>query len=254
VTPPDPAKKLQNLLRKLRSGVAEPPRDAALDGCCESSDKLLWQLVYSFLAWESSIARASIAAKRLHGSVVDYNEMRVCLAEELASILGDRYPRGVERAARLKSTLNDLYKREHTVTLAPIAAMSKRDARTYLESLEGMPPYVAARLLLLAFGGHAFPVDSRIHAALLEEQCLPADCQASDASGWLERQFRAGEAAEPYLLVEAWLNDRPLPRAPTKRTAKADQSAEDRARASASRTPRRVGAPDKSKSTKPRKA
>lgn len=216
---PDPAKKLQALLKRLRATYGETIEDAALEGRPPEIDPLLWQLVFSFLSWESSVARAAAVSKRLHAAVVDYNEMRVCLADELATILGERYPRGLERASRLRSALNDLYRREHTVTLATAASLPKREARVYLESLEGAPGYVASRLLLLSLGGHAFPVDERIYLTLLEEEAAPADLSLTDASGWLERQFRAGEAAPAYLVLEAWLNERPAPKPPPGRKA-----------------------------------
>src|SRR5262249_53707688 len=127
--------------------------------------------------------------------------------DELAGIIGDRYPRALERASRLRSTLNEIYRREHAVTLGPAAALPKREARQYLESLEGMPPYVAARMVLLARNGHAFPLHHRLHQALRDEDAVPGDLTTPDASGWLERQFRAGEAAPAYLLIEAWSTD-----------------------------------------------
>lgn len=217
MTAPDPSKKLHALLKKVRAGVEATPVDPAIESCPEAADRLLWQLVFSFLTWEASTARALQAIKRLHASVVDYNEMRVCLSDELAAIIGDRYPRAVERAARLRSALNDLYKREHAVTLAPVSAMGKREARVYLESLEGAPSFVTARLVLLSLGGHAFPLDDRTFASLAEEGAIPADLDLAGASAWLERQFRAGEATEPYLLLEHWMTDRPLPRTPTRK-------------------------------------
>jgi hypothetical protein len=222
VVSPDPSKKLNALLKKLRSTHGEAIADPSLEGCPEGADKLLWQLVFSFLAWEASIARAVPATKRLHGSVVDYNELRVCLNDELVRMVGDRYPRALERVTRLRSTLNDLYRREHAVTLKSLPDMPKREARQQLDSLEGLPPFVSARMLLLSLGGHAFPLDHRIHQALLAEEAAPEDFD--EAAAWLERQFRVGEAAPAYMLIEAWMNDRPLPKAPSrpaKRPAKA---------------------------------
>jgi hypothetical protein len=251
LSPPDPAKKLAALIRKLRAGRAEPPSDTAMEGCPAASDRLLWQLVFSFLAWESSCVKASLAIRRLHTAVVDYNEMRVALADELAGMIGDRYPRVMERSARLRSALNDLYKREHAVCLERISGMAKRDARIYLESLEGTPPFVAARLLLLSLGGHAFPLDTRLQKALLEEGAVPPDLALTDASGWLERQFRAGEAAEAYLLLEEWMNDRPVPKPPKRssRVARQGDPARERSDGAESEA-RKVAVVDKPKTSR----
>lgn len=254
MTSADPAKKLLALLKRIKPAQAEPPADPALEGCGEGCDRPLWQLVFSFLAWESTLTRAVQAGKRLHASVVDYNEMRVCLPNELVTIIGDRYPRALERVARLRSTLNELYKREHAVTLTPVAGMGKREARAYLESLEGMTPFVAARLMLLSFGGHAFPLDERLRQALLENGALPADLSIADAGGWLERQFRAGEALEPYLLLEQWMNDRPLPKAPARKrgpgTERVDEAGRGAAGGGAARKP---AVAEKPKPTRQRK-
>jgi hypothetical protein len=210
------------LLKTLKADYGDLSPDADCEGCAEGSDPLLWRLIYSYMAWESCPAKASVATKRLHASVIDYNEMRVCLTDELVGIIGDRYPRAAERCARLRSTLNELFRREHSVSLAKASMLGKREAREYLDSLEGMPPFVAARMSLVALGGHAFPLDERLYYTLLEEDAIPEDLSLADASAWLERQFRAGEALAPFLLVERWTNDRPAPKQSKKPPARTD--------------------------------
>jgi hypothetical protein len=211
VSPPtDPAKKLHTLVKRLRTDYAEAAK-CPLDCCPDGHDPLLWQLIFSFMCWEATTAKAAPATKKLHCSVIDYNEMRVCLPDELVGMIGDRYPRATERVQRLRATLNELFRREHAVTLHHLPDMPKREARTYLDTLEGLPPFVAARMMLLNFGGHAFPLDERIYLTLLEESAIP-EGDYEELSSWLERTFHAGEALEPYLLLEAWLNERPAPK------------------------------------------
>lgn len=209
---PDPTKKLTALLKKLRSTYGETVADPALEGCPPEGDSLVWSFVFAFMAWEASIARAVVATKRIHQAVVDYNELRVCLNDELVSMIGDRYPRALERATRLRSALNDLYRREHSVSLKRLIDMPKREARQFLDSLDGTPAFISGRMLLLNLGGHAFPLDSRLHQALVTEGAAPPDMD--EAAAWLERTFRVGEAAPAYGLLEAWMNDRPSPKAP----------------------------------------
>lgn len=227
VSAPDPARRFSALLRRLRSefGGAAPP--AANHPGLET---LVAELIASFLAWEAGPARAEGAMRRLLGSVVDTNELRVCLPDELASFIGARYPRAQERMARLKSALNDLYRREHAVTLAPLLSMPKRDARAYLESLEGAPGFVAARVTLLGLEGHAFPVDERLAAALREEQAAPPDVAPDAVASWLERQVHSGEAREAYLVVEAWWRERAArsPRSSPRRPEKGPGPAQKR--------------------------
>jgi hypothetical protein len=189
----------------------------------ETGDPLVWHLVFSFMAWESGTQCAVEATCRLHEAVVDYNELRVCLPHEIASIVGGQYPRTRERAIRLRAALNDIFRRENYVTLAHLPTIGRREARMYLESLEGMPLYVASRLSLLSLDSHAFPLDERLHAALLKEKAIPDDLDVPGAAGWLERHFRAGEAAEAYITVETWMNVQactPGTEAKRKRTSK----------------------------------
>ncbi len=214
---PDHARRLLGLVKRLRAEHGEPvyTPPATPDG----HDPLVVEFVHSFLVWEAGASRADPALRRLLQAVVDYNELRVCLPDELARIIGERYPRAVERAARLRAALNDAYRREHAVTFQPLTVMPKRDARLYLDALDGVPPFVAARMTLLTLGGHAFPVDERILEALKEEHAAPPDLALNGAESWLERQFRSGEAVGAYLLIEGWLHERTARRAAPERSA-----------------------------------
>lgn len=210
MSPPDPARKLAALLKRLNNGSAAPapPADPWMQDRPETGDALVWHLVFSFMAWEAGTHLAVDANRRLHDAVVDYNELRVCLPDEVAAILGPAYPLGRERGLRIRAALSDIYRREHRVTLAHLPHLGKREARQYLDSLEGMHPFVAARLSLLSLDAHAFPLDERLRQALVEEQALPADLDLPAATGWLERHFHAGEAAPAYILLEGWMSTR----------------------------------------------
>lgn len=217
MTAADPTRKLAALLRGLRAAHGELAAEPWLPPPADGHDPLIHQFIYSFLLWEWRAGPAAVALDRLLRTVVDANELRVCLPEEIAAAAGDTTPHAIERASRMRAALNEVYRREHIVTLAPAAALAKRDARAYLESLEGVPAFVAARMVLLALGGHAFPLDDRLHAALDAEQALPPALPLADAAGWLERHFHAGEAAPAYLLMEAWLDALPEPAEPAPR-------------------------------------
>lgn len=201
----DPGANLQALLTRLtRSPVAAAPRpelemspgEAMTDAVCQ-------ELVWAYLVWEAGEKRARAMAGKLCESFVDLNELRVCLPSELAAFFGASYPLAAERADRIRASLNDIYKREHAVTLASLSSVSKRDARTYLESIEGIPPYVASRTLLIGLGGHAFPLDGRLMAVLAREGALPDGGDLHAAGAWLERQVRSGDAAPALHALEA---------------------------------------------------
>ena len=77
---------------------------------------------------------------------------------------GDRTVAGLDRFRRLRAVLRNVYLREHAVTLERLADAGKRDAKKYIDSLDGMVPYVAARVLLLCFDVHGVPVSTQVPA------------------------------------------------------------------------------------------
>lgn len=201
-----------------------------------AEDPVVVEMVRSFLTWESGSDFAERTLAHIRDHVVDFNELRVFLPEEIAAMMGDD-PRAQERAERLRASLSELYVREHDMRLAHLAEEGKRDVRAYLDTLDGMHPFVAARVSLLRFGGHAFPVDCRLRDALARAKVVPAEQPPSEVSGWIERQVRAGEALPNYIALEALVESQaPKPagrgKAAAKRSA-ARKPAEPRARKSA---------------------
>lgn len=208
MTSHDPAKLLQALLKKLTNRYGEQQPEPLTAGLDEGVDPLLNLFVYSFLLWDASTGQARAALKRIRETFVDYNELRIAFADEIAAAFGERYPRGYERALRLRSSLHDIFRREHSLSLHSLNELSKREARAYLDSIDGTPAYVSARVLLLGLGGHAIPVDQRIADLLAAEAVLSDDVTDADsAASWLERQIRAGEATPIALVLQAWSDD-----------------------------------------------
>lgn len=165
------------------------------------------QLVYSFLLWDCSTNRADNAFKRLEDTYVDMNDLRVSRTEEIMGVLGKTYPRADERVARIKAALRDVYLREHAVSLASLREGGKREARKYLESLEGMHHFVAARVALLAMDSHAVPIEERLYAKFLKAGIFEPDTPIEKATGSIERHVKASEGLETYLILQAYSED-----------------------------------------------
>lgn len=194
----DHAKALNSLLRSIR-GKFDP---------VEPGDRTpLEEFVYGFLLWDATSAKADAAYKRVVNAMVDFNELRVSRPPELVGLMGKGYPRVEERAQRLRAALNELFVREYAVSLDACAAMSKRDARKYLETLDGCPPFVAARVLLLRMDGHAIPVDDKLNARLIEAEVADAESDPGKTAGIVERHVKAEDAPAVHLLLQAWSED-----------------------------------------------
>ncbi len=203
------SKELTALLKSLRSDYAVALAQPQPPTCCtfDPGEPVLGCFLKSFLLWESTTAKAAQALKRLEATLVDFNELRACMPDEIVRIIGERYPRAGERALRLRTSLNVVFAREHRVTLEHLAALGRKEAREQLERLDGVPPFVAARVCLMGLSHHVAPVDSRIHRRLIEAKVVGENSTLDEAAALLEKKTRAGELPETYLLLQAWADD-----------------------------------------------
>lgn len=197
------SKKFASLLKRLRKADA-PPLEAPT---AEGEEPIVTQLVYSLLLWEASSTQARAAFRRVRESLVDFNELRVCVPEEIACIIGDRYPLSAERSLRIRSVLHAVFVARHQLSLSHLASAPKREARASLEALEGIPHFVAARVLLVSLGGHAIPVDERLRDLLAGEKVIAPDVPPAAAGHALERLVRAEESLAAHATLAAWSDE-----------------------------------------------
>lgn len=200
-----------DLVTKLRSKYGPPAPVAPTPTL--SDDAVLDEFVHSMLLWESTAALANAAWQRLVARVVDANELRVCSPREVVEILGPTYPLVYDRAERLHAALTDAFRGQHKLTQTSLGEHGKREARAFLQAIDGTPDFVAARVVLLQLSGHAAPVDGRVLRRLTESNVVPRGRSCTEASTLVERHVRAGELAEFYLLVQTWADELPAPEA-----------------------------------------
>jgi endonuclease III len=196
------ATKQQEQISKFLKGL--PSADPAEATFVESDADPIEEMVWSLLLWETTAAKAERAFKRIRAAVVDLNEFRVCMPDEVVDLLGRGYPNVNERADALLRSLHDVYRREHKVTLEPLRAVNKRDAKKYLESIDGLPRFAAARVTLVALGGHAIPVDEQMRAGMIEAGAIDADTDLDQAASLLERCVKASDAMATHASMLAW--------------------------------------------------
>ncbi len=209
---PATAKKFAALLKKCLTafnGEDPPPRDPVA------------QLIVSFLQWDATHAQAEDAFAALMDQMIDINDLRVSHPHELVEIIGEDYPNAMMRMIRLRESLHEVYAREHDTQMHSIAGKGKKEQRSYLDSLPGIAPFVAAQVTLLSFGGHAMPIDHKLLSLLLDEGCLDEDTSIEDAESYLLRQIKAGEALEAHLALQAWADKSKTPAAKSARATNA---------------------------------
>lgn len=194
----NPAKQLASLLTQL--GRHYEPEPAA------ERDPVT-QLVLGFLEYEATREQAEEALGRILEPMVDANDLRVSLLEEVVDLLGRDYPLAEQRVARMLQSLHEVYQREHSMQMRGAEKAGKKDQRFYLDTLPGMVPYVAAKVMLVSFGAHAMPVDRRMVALLAGEQIVTAGAEPGQVEPWMLRQVKAERGMKAHLLLQAWADD-----------------------------------------------
>ncbi|MEM8758023.1 MAG: hypothetical protein AAGF47_09610 [Planctomycetota bacterium] len=184
-----------------------PALPAAREGEHER-DPVIDELLWSYLVWEAGETRAAPRFAAIAEQYVDLNDLRVGLPADIAGVIGVTYPKAAERTERLLATLNDIFHREHAVSLSHLTELPKRKAKAYLASLEAIPAYVATRVGLVALGIHGLPLDERLTALLAADHAVPEGHAADAAAGWAERQVRSGEAIAASAALEHWAGER----------------------------------------------
>ncbi|RMD66823.1 MAG: hypothetical protein D6824_00050 [Planctomycetota bacterium] len=197
---------------KMRRKLEAPPDDGA---------SLRHRLVFSFLLWNATTTHALRGLAKLEKTFVDINDLRIAMIDEIVDTLGKRYPLVQERAMRMRAALNDVFRREHSVDLERLRDLPKREARAWLDSLDGAPQYVAARVALLGLGAHSVPVDDRL-AALLCKRCRLSRTPDPEALGaFLEKRIRAADAPVAHSALQAWSDASRTPRITVRDPARA---------------------------------
>jgi hypothetical protein len=150
-----------------------------------NTSELMALLIHSSLLADATTEMADHAMQRIRSQNVDFNEFRVNLVDEMVNTLGVKYPDAFERMRNLRMSLFDLFRRHHKVSLDQLIGKPRKDVKTYVDNLEGMPHFVATRFLLLGFENAGVPIDWTTIDLLVHEEIL-------------------GEAVEPEALMRTW--------------------------------------------------
>lgn len=133
---------------------------------------------------------------------VDFNEVRVAPAKELADRMGRDFVNAREKGETLVRTLNAIFDKTGTMTMAYMSEMPKKDLRRHLAEV-GLSPYSVACVMLYAFAHPALPVDASLVDALKMEEALPGDCTIEDAQAFLERILNQKDYAAAHEFFRA---------------------------------------------------
>jgi endonuclease III len=155
-------------------------------------------LVQGAMSYDVPDSKAHDAMKAINREFVDLNELRVATDLEIQELLGQRYPQIEKRVAMITQSLNNIFEREHTLSLDRLKTISKKDARQFLRELPEIHPFVEAYVMLFSFDGHALPLDDEMLDVLRDEEILEDGMSLEDAQKFLEHNIKADESYDVY--------------------------------------------------------
>lgn len=159
------------------------------------------QVILGILSSSASDSKALRAARALRETMVDLNEIRVSTDREVAAVIGLYLNNALTRASALRRALNAIFRKEHAVNLDRLHSLGRREARQYLEDLDGVDACAAASVMLWSLGGHAIPVDQRLFDAMRKEDLVAPSATVAEVQAFLERNINANDAKVFCLLM-----------------------------------------------------
>jgi endonuclease III len=185
---------LKSLLRRL---VKEYKPDE------RAPQEPLKALVRGAMCFDMPDSRADEAMRAIEREFVDLNELRVATDLEIQELLGAKYPEIERRVAMITQSLNNIFEREHTLSLDRLKTVSKRDARQFLRELPDIHPFVEAYVMLYGFEGHAFPVDDDTLAFLRNLGIVEGSTTLDEAQRFVEHHLKAEECHDLFACLRA---------------------------------------------------
>ncbi len=183
-------KKLINRLQRSGGVAAEP----------EIQD-VTAELILACLSEYNPENKARAALNKLRNHFVDFNELRVSRSTEVIEALGKNFQEARPTAERILKILRQVFRKMHSMDLESLRLMGKREAKTYIESLEGITPYVVSRVMMRGLDGHAFPMHEPMLKMLRAEEVVDAQAAADEVQGFLERQITSARIHKVYALL-----------------------------------------------------
>src|SRR4051812_41361879 len=188
------AEELRSLMKRLLKEHKPEPK--------QPQDPLR-ALVRAAMSFDMPDAKADEAMRHIEREFVDLNELRVATDLEIQELLGTRYPAIEKRVEMITRSLNNIFEREHTLTLDRLKTVSKRDARQFLRELPEIHPFVEAYVMLFGFDGHAFPTDDETLDFLKGHGIVEDSTSLDECQRFVEHHLKAEECYDFFACLRA---------------------------------------------------
>jgi len=168
------------------------------------ADDPMRRLAIGVLGVADGEQQAERCVDRLLSQTVDWNEIRVSSPSEVHKALGASPSIGPEGAERLITVLQSVFDRENDMSLERLRNLGRREARQFLDSLNGVDVFASASVLLWSLGGHAIPVDDRLLASFRQAELVNPNADRAEVQAFIERHVSAAQAKEFCLVMRSF--------------------------------------------------
>jgi endonuclease-3 len=157
------------------------------------NDEPMRRLAIGILGIANGDEFAERLVNRLTSNVVSWNELRVSSPMEAQRAAGDTAVSHAPQYEALIRALQAVFDRENAMSLDRLKTMGLREARAFLESLDGVDAYAVASVVQWSLGGHAIPVCDRLLDALRQADLVHPEADRAEVQAFLERHVPAAE-------------------------------------------------------------
>jgi len=168
-------------------------------------DNPLRRLAIGILGVDSREEDVERAVDRLMASMIDWNEVRVSTVAEIQDGLEHKTIGHDHSCQNLINALQAVYYHENKLSLDRLKSIGRRDARHYLESLDGVNEYAVASIILWSLTGHAIPVNNRLLHALQDANLIHPTASRAEVQAFLERHIPSAKAREFCIIMRSFI-------------------------------------------------
>lgn len=190
------AGRIKKAYAKLRHSMAAPQ--------LPEPDEPLHRLGIAILGVKYGDVEAEHAIDQMLTAMTDWNEVRVSRPSEINAAMSRASPERLEHCQRLTRALQSIYKSENRLSLDQLKHIGRREARQYLEGLDGVDHYAVASVALWSLGGHGIPIDDRLLQALRDANLVHPTADRGEVQAFLERHVAASEAKEFCMIMRSF--------------------------------------------------
>ena len=186
-------KDVKTFFKKLRKRYSNDPAVLSRDR------KILEHLVFAIFLENATFAQARAAFIELQRYFIDWNEIRVSTANEIASVIGN-VPDPVRAGERLRRLLQWIFDNTYKFELEDYRAKGREEVLEFLKTVPFSTPFMNDYAVFFGFGGSNIPLDENCFRVLRLLGYVSV-VDGKEVAPCLDGSFKENEAREFFFAL-----------------------------------------------------